>query len=192
MGLEQWPTQEQYIEAERQSAEPAAPPTNAPAGPIKIRWLTPSNYPGGRIWHMEELTFGPDERIFDRKTYENNKVYWSQDTRAHLTSDATCASVSLIYTRVSSALLLMSTGQSLLQNGHRVFVTTRGHSDTLDEDAVDVRSLSDQDRCIHADRNSARVHMTSQYQAIKHSSEVQEIESRLTNCRNVNLVLKHQ
>jgi hypothetical protein len=98
MGLEQWPTQQQYIEAERESAEPpAAPPTNAPTGPIKIRWLTPSNYPGGRIWHMEELTFGPDESIFDRKIFENNMVYWSQDTRAHLTREATCASVSLLY-----------------------------------------------------------------------------------------------
>jgi hypothetical protein len=141
---------------------------------------------------MEELTFGPDERIFDRKTYENNKVYWSQDTRTHLTSDATCASVSLIYTRVSSALLLMPTGQSLLQNGHRVFVTTRGHSDTLDEDAVDVRILSDQDQCMHADRDSARVLTTSQHQATKHSSEVQRIESRLRGCRNVNLASKHQ
>jgi hypothetical protein len=42
--------------------------------------------------------------------------------------------------------------QSALQTGHRVFVTTRGHSETLDEDAVDVRLLSDQDQdqYIHA------------------------------------------
>jgi hypothetical protein len=104
MSLEQWPTQEQYIEAERESAMAAASPTNTPAGPIKIRWLTPSSYPGGRIWHMEELTFGPDERIFDRKIFEGSKVYWSQDTRTHLTSDATCASVSLLYTLTFSSL----------------------------------------------------------------------------------------
>jgi hypothetical protein len=104
MGLEQWPTQEQYIEAERESSMAAAHPTNAPTGPIKIRWLTPSSYPGGRIWHMEELTFGPEERIFDRKIFESSKVYWSQDTRTRLTSDATCASVSLLYTLTFSSL----------------------------------------------------------------------------------------
>ncbi|KAH0289849.1 hypothetical protein M436DRAFT_66527 [Aureobasidium namibiae CBS 147.97] len=103
---------------------PTAPPTNAPSGPIKIRWLTPSNYPGGRVWNMEELTLGPDERIFDRKVFEDNKVYWSQDTRTHLTREATCASAAL-------------------QNGHRVFVTTRGHSNTLDEDAVDSQGSYD-------------------------------------------------
>jgi hypothetical protein len=104
MGLEQWHTQEQYIEAERESTMSAAPPTNAPAGPFKIRWLTPSNYPGGRVWHMEELTFGPDERIFDRKIFEGSKVYWNQDTRTHLTQEATCASVSLLYTLTFSTL----------------------------------------------------------------------------------------
>jgi hypothetical protein len=104
MGLEQWPTQEQYLEAERESTMPAAPPTNAPVGPIKIRWLTPSNYPGGRVWHMEELTFGPDERIFDRKIFEGSKVYWNQDTRTHLTQEATCVSVSLLNTFTFSTL----------------------------------------------------------------------------------------
>jgi len=172
MGLEQWPTQEQYIEAERKSAAAAAPPANASNGPIKIRWLTPSNYPGGRIWHMEELTFGPDERIFNRKIYENNKVYWSQDTRTHLSREATCASVSLLYTCDKCYSGLTSIGQSALQNGHRVFVTTRGHSDTLDENAVDVRILSDQHQCKHTNENSSRAPTTSQHQVTEHTPEV--------------------
>lgn len=104
MGLTQWPTQDQYLEAERESKKPAAPPTNPPLGPIKIRWLTPSNYPGGRVWNMEELTLRPNERIFDQKIFEEDKVYWSQDTRTHLTSQATCASVSIIYARVNCLL----------------------------------------------------------------------------------------
>lgn len=109
MGLHQWPSQDQYLEAERESNKPAAPPSNAPLGPVKIRWLTPSNYPGGRVWNMEELTLEPDERIFDRKIFED-KVYWSQDTRTHLTSQATCASVSVVSTGVRYLLWLTSTG----------------------------------------------------------------------------------
>jgi hypothetical protein len=169
MGLEQWPTQEQYLEAERGSAMPAAPPINALLGPIKIRWLTPSNYPGGRVWNMEELTLGPDERIFDHKIFEDNKVYWSQDTGTHLTREATCASVSLLHTRDDFHLWLTSIKQAALQNGHRVFVTTRGHSDTLDEDTVDVRTLSDQLQCRHAYRDSSRVPTTSQHQVTEHT-----------------------
>lgn len=192
MGLEQWPTQEQYLEAEREAAMPTAPPPNAPSGPIKIRWLTPSNYPGGRVWNMEELTFGPDERIFDRKVYEDNKVYWSQDTRTHLTREATCASVSLLRPRDSCSLWLTSIVQAALQNGHRVFVTTRGHSNTLDEDAVDVRILSDRHQCRCTDGNSPRAPTTSQHQVIKHTPEIWRIGSRLRDCRNVKLASKHR
>ncbi|CAD0083420.1 unnamed protein product [Aureobasidium vineae] len=130
MGLSQWPTPQEYLEAERKSAEPAAPPTDDPASPVTIRWFTPSNYPSGRIWRLELVVFEPNERIFDRKPYQHNMVYWSQDTRTHLTREATCASAAL-------------------QNGHRVFVATRGHSDTLDEDAVDVRAHYDHHQSRH-------------------------------------------
>jgi len=192
MGLEQWPTQEQYLEAEREAAMPTAPPINAPSGPIKIRWLTPANYPGGRVWNMEELTLGSDERIFERKFYEDNKVYWSQDTNAHLTREATCASVSIFYTRDSCLLWLRSIVQAALQNGHRVFVTTRGHSNALDENAVDVRIHSDQHQWRHTDGNSPRVLTTSQHQVIKHTPEIWRIVSRLRDCRNVKLASKHR
>ncbi|KAG9837034.1 hypothetical protein KCV05_g10228, partial [Aureobasidium melanogenum] len=84
------PGPEMYIEAERDFAQP--PPNNEPPGPITIRWMTTSNYPGGSVWIMQILTFEPGERIFDRMTYDDNKVYWSQDTRTHLTREATCTS----------------------------------------------------------------------------------------------------
>ncbi|KAG9907295.1 hypothetical protein KCU98_g4735, partial [Aureobasidium melanogenum] len=108
------PGPEMYIEAERDFAQP--PPNNEPPGPITIRWMTTSNYPGGSVWIMQILTFEPGERIFDRMTYDDNKVYWSQDTRTHLTREATCTS-------------------SGLHNNYRVFVSTRGHSDSLNEHA---------------------------------------------------------
>lgn len=162
MGLHQWPTQNQYLEAERESSAPAATPTNEPLAPIKIRWLTPSNYPGGRVWNMEEVTLEPDERIFDQKIFEEDKIYWSQDTRTHLTSQATCASVSTVHIFVNCLLWLTSICQFGIQNGNRIFVTTRGHSDTLDEDAVNVKALLRQHQYIHANGGGVRVPTTSQ------------------------------
>lgn len=94
-----------YIEAERDFAQPA--PNNEPPGPVTIRWMTSSNYPGGSVWIMQILTFWPDERIFNRVTYDDNKVYWSQDTRTHLTREATCASVSLFDTNNTFHCFLM-------------------------------------------------------------------------------------
>ncbi|KAG9709037.1 hypothetical protein KCU86_g1851, partial [Aureobasidium melanogenum] len=108
------PGPDTYIEAERDFVQPA--PMNEPRGPKFIRWMTPSNYPGGSVWIMQILVFGPDERIFDRMTYDDNKVYWSRDTQTPLTREATCASAGL-------------------HNNSRVFVSTRGHSDSLDKTA---------------------------------------------------------
>ncbi|KAG9963706.1 hypothetical protein KCU61_g3620, partial [Aureobasidium melanogenum] len=108
------PGPDTYIEAERDFVQPA--PMNEPPGPIFIRWMTPSNYPGGSVWIMQILIFGPNERIFDRMAYDDNKVYWSQDTRTHLPREATCASAGL-------------------HNNYRVFVSTHENSDGLNETA---------------------------------------------------------
>lgn len=92
----EYPGPDTYIQAEVEFVQPV--PCRDPPGPIIIRWMTPSNYPGGSVWMMQIFAFGPDVRIFDRITYDDNMVYWSQDTRTRLTRDATCASVSLFNT----------------------------------------------------------------------------------------------
>ncbi|KAH0029586.1 hypothetical protein KCU78_g3306, partial [Aureobasidium melanogenum] len=84
------PGPDTYIEAERDFVQPA--PMDELPGPKFIRWMVPSNYPAGSVWIMQILVLGPNERIFDRMTYDDNKVYWSRDTRTHLTREATCAS----------------------------------------------------------------------------------------------------
>ncbi|KAH0275238.1 hypothetical protein KCU91_g4718, partial [Aureobasidium melanogenum] len=96
------PGPDTYIEAERDFVQPA--PMNEPPGPKRKR-----------MDHADSR-FGPDERIFDRMTYDDNKVYWSRDTQTPLTREATCASAGL-------------------HNNSRVFVSTRGHSDSLDKTA---------------------------------------------------------
>ncbi|KAK6000793.1 hypothetical protein QM012_003518 [Aureobasidium pullulans] len=111
------PGPEAYIEAERESVQPAPPRTNQPSDSVTIRWMIESDYEFGSVWTMEILVFEPNERIFNRKTYEDDKIYWSQDTRTHLEPDATCASAGL-------------------HNGYRVFVTPE-HLDSLDEKAAE-------------------------------------------------------
>lgn len=102
MGKPQCPGSGAYIEANRESVKPARPPSNVEhAGPIAIRWMTETDEDFGFSWSMEILIFEPNERIFDRKTYEDDKVYRSLDTRTYLDRDATCASVSLSHTSVS-------------------------------------------------------------------------------------------
>ncbi|KAG9947593.1 hypothetical protein KCU85_g5687, partial [Aureobasidium melanogenum] len=110
----EYPGPDTYIQAEVEFVQPV--PCRDPPGPIIIRWMTPSNYPGGSVWMMQIFAFGPDVRIFDRITYDDNMVYWSQDTRTRLTRDATCA----------------STG---LHNNFRIFVSACGPSNPLNETA---------------------------------------------------------
>lgn len=101
MGKPQCPGPEAYIEAERESVKSAPAPDVEHPGSIAIRWMTESNDEFGIFWSMEILTFEPNERIFDRKTYEDGQVYQSIDTRTYLDRDATCASVNLFGTPVS-------------------------------------------------------------------------------------------
>lgn len=108
MGLPQHPGPEAHTEAERKNDQPTPPPSAEHAGLITIRWMTETNEEFGFFWSMEILTFEPNERIFDRKTFEDDKTYYSQDTATHLERDDTCASVSPLDTSVGCSHDLMN------------------------------------------------------------------------------------